>query len=70
MRKGPKTIQRSGSIYRFSVNGVEYAAFVWQVGAQFHGRIEGQAHIPVAVARTVLGVRNALQQAVISRSNE
>lgn len=56
--------QRIGRMYRFSVNGNEYAAFIWQNGAQFRGRVEGQAHIPLCTARTALAVRDALQQAL------
>lgn len=66
MRKGPKTVQRVGQIYRFMVNGTEYAAFVWQAGALFRGRVEGQAAIPIAEARTSIAVRNALQQSLTS----
>ena len=60
-------VQRSGHIYRFSVNGVDHAAFIWQLGKQFHGRIEGAPHVPHCTGRTALGVRNVLQQWLIDR---
>jgi hypothetical protein len=61
-------VQRSGRIYRFSIDGMEYAAFIWQLGKQFHGRIEGYPQIPITTARTALAVRDALQQSLTTRA--
>ena len=52
--------QRKGRIYRFTVNGTDYAAFIWQVGVRFHGRIENHPNTPEQTASTALGVRDAL----------
>lgn len=54
-------VQRTGQIYRFSVVGTEYAAFIWQFGKQYRGRIEGNPQVPECTARTALAVRDALQ---------
>jgi len=54
-------VQRVGQIYRFSIAGTEYAAFIWQLGKQFRGRIEGNPHVPEYTGRTALAVRDALQ---------
>ncbi len=55
------SVQRSGKIYRFSVVGKEYAAFIWEFGKQYRGRIEGNPQVPECTARTALAVRDALQ---------
>jgi hypothetical protein len=55
------SVQRMGQIYRFSIVGTEYAAFIWQFGKQYRGRIEGNPHVPECTARTALAVRDALQ---------
>lgn len=57
-RKG--RITRQGRIYRFTVGGTEYAAFIWQTGTQFRGRVEGHPQVPQCKARTALAVRDAL----------
>ena len=62
MRNRQSRIQRQGQIYRFSVNGAEYAAFIWQQGVQFQGRIEGQPHVPQCSGRSELAVRAALER--------
>src|SRR5262245_29075510 len=54
-------IQRQGQIYRFSIDGSDYAAFVWREGKQFRGRIEGQPQVPQYTGRTALMVRDALK---------
>ena len=64
MRSNRGRVQRQGQIYRFSINGTEYAAFIWQFGKQFQGRVEEHPHIPVSTARTALAVRDALQQSL------
>lgn len=61
MRNRQKQVQRQGKIYRFSIAGTEYAAFIWQHGKQFCGRIEGNPHVPQCTGRTALAVRDALQ---------
>ena len=62
MRNRQSRIQRHGQIYRFSVNGAEYAAFIWQLGVQFQGRIEGQPQVPQCTGRSEEAVRAALQR--------
>lgn len=69
MSKRTSSTQRLGQIYRFSANGSEYAAFIWQNGAQFRGRIEGQSHLPPCTARTALAVRDALQQTLLAEAS-
>jgi len=54
-------VQRQGQIYRFSINGTDYAAFIWQLGKQFCGRIEGCPEVPQCTGRTALAVRDTLQ---------
>jgi len=61
MTNRKKHVQRQGQIYRFSIAGSEYAAFIWQHGKQFCGRIEGNPHVPQCTGRTALAVRDALQ---------
>jgi hypothetical protein len=55
-------------MYRFSINGMEYAAFIWQFGKLFQGRVEEHPRIPVSTARTALAVRDALQQSLIAQA--
>lgn len=55
-------VARKGQIYRFAVDGTEYAAFIWQAGVQFCGRVEGQPHVPQRTAPTAIKVRDNLQQ--------
>lgn len=62
------SIQRQGQIYRFSVAGKDYATFIWQLGVQFRGRVEGNPQVPEQTGRTALAVRDALQQWLIARS--
>ena len=67
MKRRTGTTQRVGRIYRFSANGTDYAAFIWQAGVQFRGRVEGQPQIALCTARTALAVRDALQQALLAQ---
>jgi len=66
MRNNQGRVQRQGKIYRFAIAGTEYAAFVWQSGAQFRGRVQGNPQVPEQTARTALAVRDALQQWLLS----
>jgi hypothetical protein len=68
MKRQPQRVQRQGQIYRFSINGTDYAAFIWQFGAQFRGRIEGYPLAPECTGRSPLAVRAALQQWLITRA--
>jgi hypothetical protein len=68
MRSVQGRIQRHGQIYRFVIAGTEYAAFIWQIGAQFRGRIEGNPQVPEHTGRTALAVRDALQQWLVTGS--
>ena len=61
-------VQRQGQIYRFSMNGTDYAAFIWQFGAQFRGRLEGHPLAPQCTGRSPLAVRTALQQWLITQT--
>jgi len=67
-KKTPRgTVQRYGQIYRFTVAGTDYASFIWQLGVQFRGRVEGNPQVPELTGRTALAVRDALQQWLIAR---
>jgi hypothetical protein len=61
MKQEQGRVQRQGRIYRFSIAGVDYAAFIWQFGTQFRGRVEGNPQVPQCTGRTALAVRDALQ---------
>jgi hypothetical protein len=61
MKSRQSRVQRQGQIYRFSINGMDYAAFIWQLGKQFRGRVDGAPHVPQCTGRTALAVRDALQ---------
>jgi len=61
-------VQRQGQIYRFSVNGTDYAAFIWTFGVQFRGRLEGLPHAPQCTGRSPLAVRAALQEWLVARA--
>ena len=54
-------VQRQGQVYRFSIEGADYAAFVWALGAQYRGRIDGYPQVPECSGRTALAVRDALR---------
>ena len=60
--------QRQGKIYRFSIGETEYAAFIWQVGKQYCGRIDGYPQVPQTTGRTALAVRDALQLWLVTHS--
>lgn len=68
MKDRRRHVQRQGQIYRFSINGTDYAAFVWQLGKQFCGRIEGHPQVPQCTGRTALAVRDTLQKWLITRT--
>jgi hypothetical protein len=59
-------VQRQGQIYRFSIAGTDYAAFIWQLGTQFRGRIEGNPQVPEHTGRTALAVRDALKHWLVT----
>lgn len=59
--------QRPQRLYRFSVNGVEHVASIRQLGKQFHGRVAGDAELPLCTGRSALAVRDVLQQWLIDR---
>ena len=66
MTNRQKQVQRQGQIYRFSIAGTEYAAFIWHFGKQFCGRIEGDPQVPQCTGRTALAVRDALQKWLVT----
>jgi hypothetical protein len=61
MRNQIGRVQRQGQVYRFSLNGIDYAAFVWVLGTHFRGRIEGHPDVPECSGHTALEVRDALK---------
>ena len=61
MKQQAARVQRHGRIYRFTIAENEYAAFIWQFGVQFRGRVEGNPQVPQCTGRTALAVRDALQ---------
>jgi hypothetical protein len=61
MSKRTSSVARQGRIYRFTVGETTYAAFVWQAGQRFVGRVEGHSQVPEVTGRTALAVRDALQ---------
>jgi hypothetical protein len=68
MRHRQAYVQRQGQLYRFSINGTDYVAFIWQLGVQFRGRIEGNPQVPECTGRTALVVRDALQKWLVTRA--
>lgn len=68
MKHTQGSVQRHGQIYRFSLAGTDYAAFVWQAGIRFRGRVEGNPQVPEQTGRTSLAVREALQQWLAARN--
>jgi len=65
MERRSSTVVRKGRIYHFTIDGTDYAAFIWQVKTHFCGRIEGNPHVPECQARTALDVCNALSASLI-----
>lgn len=68
MKQQAARVQRQGRIYRFTVAGNEYAAFIWQFGAQFRGRVEEQPQVPQCTGRTAIAVRDALEKWLIEQT--
>src|SRR5215211_6212958 len=62
MKQQAARVQRQGRIYRFTIEGNDYAAFIWEFGVQFRGRVEENPQVPQCTGRTALAVRDALQQ--------
>jgi hypothetical protein len=60
MQKRNQTVVRRGSIYHVTINGSDYALFIWSNGKHFCGRVEGQPHVPEQAATTAEKVRAAL----------
>lgn len=68
MKSKQGRVARQGQIYRFVIAETDYAAFVWQIGTQFRGRVEGNPQVPEQTAHTAIGVRDALRQWLTARS--
>jgi len=68
MKNQRSRVQRLGQIYRFSINGLDYAAFIWQLGVRFRGRVEGNPQVPECTGRTALAVRDALQLSLVTQA--
>jgi len=60
MERRSKTVVRKGIIYHFTVEGMEYKAFIWQAGSQFCGRVNDNPQIAECAGRTAQAVRDAL----------
>lgn len=60
MKERSARIVRKGRIYYFRIADVEYTAFIWNMGSQFCGRVEGQPQVPHLRGRTALAVRDML----------
>jgi hypothetical protein len=67
MSRNHGRVQRQGRIYRFSIDGTEYAAFIWQLGKQFHGRIDSAPQVPHCTGPSALAVRDRLQHWLVAR---
>jgi len=61
-------VQRQGRVYRFLIAGTEYAAFIWQSGKQFRGRIEGNPQVPQCTGRTAQAVLDMLQRGLAAHA--
>ncbi len=61
MGKPQGRVVRQGQVYRFTIEGQEYAAFIWQTGKRFYGRIDGHAQAPQLEGATAIQVRDALR---------
>ena len=68
MKNQRSRVQRLGQIYRFSIDGLDYAAFIWQLGVRFRGRVEGNPQVPECTGRTALAVRDALQLSLVAQA--
>jgi len=68
MKNQTARVQRQGRIYRFTIAGNDYAAFIWALGTQFRGRVEEHPQVPQCTGRTALAVRDALQQWLSDRA--
>lgn len=66
MEKRQGSVTRQGRVYHFRINETDYSAFVWQVGQQFRGRVEGNNKVPQVTGRTALAVRDALHAWLVS----
>jgi hypothetical protein len=66
MKRNQGRVQRQGRVYRFSIDGREYAAFIWQVGKQFHGRIDGSPQVPHCIGQSALAVRDNLHHWLVA----
>ena len=60
-------VQRPGRIYHFSINGVDYAAYIWQLGKQFLGRIEGDPQVPHSIGPSPSAARDVLRRWLVAR---
>jgi hypothetical protein len=63
-------VVRQGQIYRFSVAGVDYGAFIWKVHSQFRGRVIDNPQVPQHKAPTALAVRDALLAWIVAANAE
>ncbi|GAB4188306.1 MAG: hypothetical protein OHK0022_00120 [Roseiflexaceae bacterium] len=61
MGKPQQRVIRQGQVYRFTVDGQDYAAFIWQTGKRFYGRIDGNTGAPMLEGPTAIKVRDALR---------
>ncbi|HEU4325771.1 MAG TPA: hypothetical protein VFS21_21705 [Roseiflexaceae bacterium] len=61
MGKLQSRVVRQGQVYRFTIDGQDYAAFIWQTGKRFYGRIDGNANAPQLEGTSAIKVRDALR---------
>lgn len=70
MEKRQARVTRQGRIYRFTVNGTDYAAFVWKMGKLFCGRVEDSPQVPHCTARTEIAVCDALRTWIVTSETQ
>lgn len=69
MQTKHRQTHRQGQLYHFSIAGVDYTAFIWKINSRFHGRVEGNPHVPECSGPMALAVRDALQQWLASHAD-
>ena len=66
MTKMQTRVVRQGRVYRFTIDEQDYAAFIWQEGKRFHGRIERDPEAPQLTGVKALVVRDALRDWLVT----
>lgn len=60
MKHQNKSTVRKGSVSHMTLDGTDYALFIWQNGKHFCGRVEGQPQMSEQSGSTALAVHKAL----------